>query len=61
MMKMNTPKRLTLPNGRTFVARVSRARLPANVTIRRRYTQRAAPKSKRIKRESITIRYSNKI
>ena len=37
MMKMNTPKRVTLPNGRTFVARykrVSRAQLPANVTIR---------------------------
>ena len=45
MMKMNTPKRVTLPNGRTFVARyklVSRAQLTANVTIRRSYTQRAA-------------------
>ena len=53
MMKMNTPKRVTLPNGRTFVARyehVSRAQLLANVTIRRRYTQRAAPKNKRRKR-----------
>ena len=37
MMKMNTPKRATLPNGRTSVAqykRGSRAQLPANVTIR---------------------------
>ena len=53
MMKMNTLKRVTLPNGRTFVAqykRVSRAKLPANVTIRRKYTQRAAPKNKRRKR-----------
>ena len=53
MMKMNTPKRVTLPNGRTFAVRyerVPRAQLPANVTIRRRYTQRAAPKNKRRKR-----------
>ena len=50
MTKMNTPKRVTLPNGWTFVARykpVSRVQLPANVTIRRKYTQRAAPKNKR--------------
>ena len=49
-MKMNMPKRVTLPNGWTFVARykrVSRAQLPANVTIRWRYTQRAASKNKR--------------
>ena len=53
MMKMNTPKRVTLPNAQTFIARykrVSRAQLPANVTIRRRYTQRTAPKNKRRKR-----------
>ena len=50
MMKMNMPKRVTLPNDQTFVVRykhVSREQLPANVTIRRRYTQRAAPKNKR--------------
>ena len=50
MMKMNTHKRVTLPNGQTFVARykhVSRVQLPANVAIRQRYTQRAAPKNKR--------------
>ena len=43
-------KRVTLPNDQTFVVRykhVSRAQLPANVTIRRRYNQRAAPKNKR--------------
>ena len=50
MMRMNTPKKVTLPNGQTFAGQykhVSRAQLPANVTIRRRYTQRAATKSKR--------------
>ena len=50
MMRMSTPKRETLPNNRTFVAqykRVSRAQLPANITIRRRYIQRVAPKNKR--------------
>ena len=50
MMKLNTPKRVTPPNGQTFVGhykRVSRDQLPANVTMRRRYTQRAVPKNKR--------------
>ena len=43
MRRLNTPKRVTLPNGRIFIERykrVSRSQLPANVTIRRRYTQR---------------------
>ena len=50
MMKMNMPKRVTVPNNRTFVARykcVSGAQLPANVTIKWKYTQRAAPKNRR--------------
>ena len=53
MMKLNTPKRVTLLNVQTFVVqckRVSRDQLPANVTVRRRYTQRAEPKNKRRKR-----------
>ena len=53
MMKLNTPERVMLPNGRTFIGqykRVSRDQLPANVTIRRRYTQRVAPKNKRRRR-----------
>ena len=53
MMKLNTPKRVTLPNGRTFFAQyksVSRDQLPTNITIRQRYTQRAAPKNKRRRR-----------
>ena len=53
MMKLNTPKRVTLPNGRAFVARykhIPRDQLPANVIISHRYTQIAAPKNKRRRR-----------
>ena len=52
-MKLNTSQRVILPNGRTFIGqyeRVSRDQLPANVTIRQRYTQRDAPKNKRRRR-----------
>ena len=45
MMKRETPQRVTLPNGRTFVARynrVTRAYFPANICPRRSYKQRAA-------------------
>ena len=44
MRKLNTPKRVTLPNGRTFLARykrVPRSELPPHITIRRRYRQSA--------------------
>ena len=40
MRKLATPKRVTLPNARTVVARykrVPRSELPANVTMARRY------------------------
>ena len=40
MIKRATPKQVTLPNGRTFVAtyeRVPRSRLPRYIKIRRRY------------------------
>ena len=50
MMKLNVPKRVVLPNGRTFVARykqISRAELPPNIAIRRTYRQRAAPRGRR--------------
>ena len=53
MMKLNTLKRVTLPNGRAFVARykhISRDQLPANIIISHRYTQIAAPKNKRRRR-----------
>ena len=46
MMKRETPKRVTLPNGRNFVERykhVTRAYLPANICIRWPYKQRVAP------------------
>ena len=44
-MKLNVPKRVTLPNGRTFVAcykRIPRDQLPPNIVMRRTYTQRGA-------------------
>ena len=47
MMKLNVPKRVILPNGRTFVScykRISRAELPPNIVMRR---QRAAPRGRR--------------
>ena len=49
-MKLATSKRVTLPNGRTFVAhykRILRDHLPLNIIMRRTYTQRAAPRSRR--------------
>ena len=48
MMKRATPKRVTLPDGRTFVARcgrVTRSRLPPHIKTRRRY--RGAPARQR--------------
>ena len=50
MMKLNVPKRVSLPNGRTFVARykrIPRSELPPNIVMRRTYTQRAAPRGRR--------------
>ena len=47
MMKLNVPKWIVLPNGRTFVARykrVSRAELPPNIVMHRTYRLRAAPR-----------------
>ena len=52
MMKLATPKRVTLPNGRTFFARykrIPRDHLPPHV-MRRTYTQRAAPRGRRRRR-----------
>ena len=50
MMELNVPKRVTLPNGRTFVAcykRIPRDQLPSNIVMRKTYTQRAAPRGRR--------------
>ena len=50
MVKLKVPKRVTLPNGRTFVAhykRIQRGELPPNIVMRRTYTQRDAPRRRR--------------
>ena len=50
MVKLNVPKRVTLPNDRTFVARYKRIRrveLPPNIVMIRSYTQRAASRGRR--------------
>ena len=50
IVKLQVPKRVTLPNGRTFVAhykRIGRGELPPNIVMRRTYTQRAAPRGRR--------------
>ena len=47
MVKWQTPKKVTLPNGRTFYAKykwATCADLPANICLERLYKQRAAPK-----------------
>ena len=49
-MKLNVPKRVTSPNGRTIVARckrIPRDQLPLNIVMRRTYSQRAAPRGRR--------------
>ena len=53
MIKRATPKRVTLPDGRTFLARYKRATredLPPNINLPRVYKERAAPKGRRRKR-----------
>ena len=50
MMKRERLKRVTLPKGRTFIARyqrVKRAHLPVNVRLAQPYKERAAPKGRR--------------
>ena len=50
MVKQQTPKKVTLPNSRTFYARYKQAThadLPANVCLEQLYKQRAAPKGRR--------------
>ena len=59
MIKRRTPKRVTLPDGRTFLARYKRATrndLPHNVNLIRPYRQRAAPKGKRRRRRRLVPR-----
>ena len=55
MVKLNVPKRVTLANGRTFMARYKRIRrdeLPPNIIIRRTYTQRVTPRCRRRRRKA---------
>ena len=50
MVRRENPKRVTLPNGRTFLARyrrATRAELPANVRLNRPYRRRAASRGRR--------------
>ena len=50
MRKLAVLKRVTLPNGRSFVARyerIKRSDLPPNIPMRRTYRQRAAPRNRR--------------
>ena len=47
MVKLATPKRVTLPNSRTFIAqykRIKRSELPPHIIMGRTYTQKAAPR-----------------
>ena len=56
MIKRARPKRITLPNGRTFLARYRRATrddLFSNVNLPRIYKERAAPKGKRRRRKAV--------
>ena len=55
MVKLQVPKRVTLPNGRNFEARykiIRRGELLSNIVMRRTYTQRAAPRGRRRRRRA---------
>ena len=48
--RLNTPKKVILPNGRTFYAkyqRLPRFQLSPNVIMKRKYKRRTAPKGRR--------------
>ena len=53
MMKRKMPQRVTLPNGRTFIARyqrVTHAHLPTNACLVQTYKERAVPQGSRRRR-----------
>ena len=53
MRKLDTPKRITLPNGTVFYAkykRVKRSELQPDIILRRNYRQRATPRGRRRER-----------
>ena len=63
MMKTERPKRVTLPNGRTFITRykrVTRAHLPANVCLARPYKERAPAKG-RLRNGSKLLKLDTKV
>ena len=50
MVKLQVPKTVTLPNGKTFAAhykRIRRGELPPKIVMRRTYAQRAALRGRR--------------
>ena len=50
MRRIDTPKKVTLPNGTTFYAKyagVPRSQLPNNVILKRKYKRRAVSKGRR--------------
>ena len=54
MKKLDVPKRVVLPNGRTLFARykrIKREELPPEIIMRRTYRQRAAPRGRRRRRQ----------
>ena len=56
MHKLDTPKTVTLPNVRTFLARykyISRSQLLANIVLKRTYRQRAVPRERRTRQRSV--------
>ena len=58
MIKLNVPKRVVLPNGRTFFARykqISRTEFPPNIIMHRTYRQRAAPRDHRCRQRGCRI------
>ena len=58
MVKLVTPKRVTLPNGKNFTARykrIKRSELPPYIAMRRTCTQRAAPRGRTRRRTAFLI------
>ena len=56
MVKLAVPRRVTLPNGRTFLARYKRIKRPEllpNIEMRRNYTQRAASRGRKRRRRRV--------
>ena len=54
MKRLDVPKRVDLPDGRTFFARykrIKREELPPEIIMRRTYRQRAAPRGRRRRRQ----------